>query len=449
MMLCIVMLCLVFPVTSYGQGSLGLNVGGPSSGPMVPNPAAIFWNPAALAGIEGRALMFDIGLVMARGDYQRAPDSNFSFYPEVSANAIFPIPLLGYVDNFGLKRWRFGFAIYTPFGTGGSWDPDGPQRYHLIQGLDASIATTAAAAFKVSDRFSVGLGVTYLFSALQGQLALDLAPRLFDLIPPSIALATESPLFTAITTTGLMTSHNFAINGGFFFQPTDDIDLGIGGQIPVRLNNIGTVEVTLPDTVALGEPILDFLGFRGQTIRAQGRISILRPGFLSAGAGWRPGPDLALEGVLTYVFSSMNSTFVSELFGTGFAFLDSPEGTSTRQTGANDSYQIKVGGRYQLNPNFMIGGYLTYIEGGIASQFVNASGVGFDLLIPTWLMQYRYKKEHSFGLSINPLFVFTRTITNSIFDPTALVSSGIGLPPANGTYSGIGIQIGFTYSRSF
>jgi long-chain fatty acid transport protein len=417
---------------------------------MVGNPAAIFWNPAALGLLNGRHLLVDVEAIAGQGKYQRAPDALAADYPEVTANVLFALPFIGYVDDFGLKDWRFGFGVYVPFGSGGSWDPTGPQRYHLIKGAEGSLFITGTATYKILPNFFAGAGVSYVFSALQGEVALDLVNVVGGLLPPGFGpVPTESPLFEAHAETKLMTGHDVAFNGGIFYQPSPDVDLGLSFLLPINVTVSGPIDVTLPDALALGQPVLAVLGFDGRVVRADGEISMTRPPLIMAGGAWRSHDQVTIETVLIYVLSYLRDTMKSELFGTGIPYLDAPEGTSRRDTGAENSFQARLGAKYQLNPHLLFGGYLTYIHSGIPTAYANASNVGFSFVIPTWLTRYDFTERHGLSASLSPIIAFTRKVDDSVFSSLSPAGSGVGLPPANGTYRGFGLQLGVAYNFRF
>jgi long-chain fatty acid transport protein len=441
---------ILFGRNSSAQGGLGLNVGGADAGPMIPNAAAIFWNPGAMGGIQQRELLANVEIATGQGQYERAPDVLSPIYPEVTASVLFPLPYVGYVDNFGLQDWRFGFGAYVPFGSGGSWGPTGPQRYHLISGAEGSIFLTAAMAYKFSPKFSAGLGASYVFSILKGEVSLDLVNVVQGLIPAGFGtVPLESPLFEANAKTGYMTGHGYCFNGGLFYQPTPQIDLGLSFMAPVDISVEGPVDVTLPDVLTLGQPVLAVLGFDGRTVRANGKITMLRPPMIMAGGAWHDRDKVSLEASVIYSLSRLRDKMTTELTGTGIPYLDAPEGNSVRDTGSGDSFQIRLGSKFRASEQVLLGGYLAYIYSGIPSSHVTASNVGFNMLIPTFLTHYNYNTASRYSFSLSPIIPFTRKVNDSVFNPLAPAGSGIGVPTGNGTYRGFGIQLGLSYNYSF
>jgi long-subunit fatty acid transport protein len=270
------------------------------------------------------------------------------------------------------------------------------------------------------------------------------------LVPGSLSsLPIESPLFEAQAVTSLMTAHNIGFNGGVFFQPVPYVDLGLSFLLPVNITYRGTVDITLPDVLTLGQPALSTIGFDGRTVTADGEISTLRPGMIMGGISWRSTEALTMDTVFIFSFNSQRSSFKTELFNTGLPYLDAPEGTSIRLTGADNAYQARFGAKYRFNPTLMTGGYITYIDAGIPSAYVTASNIGFNLLIPTWLLEYAYEPESKFACSFSPIFALPRTVSDSAFNSLLPANSGLGIPTGNGDYRGFGVQLGLSYTQHF
>lgn len=140
------------------QGMRQLAMGG--SGAAIPwDASAIFYNPGALSAMENPQVYASMNAIMPRTRYISAPtgtamldakEQTFTPY-----NVYFATPV-GYKTRF-----TAGFGIYTPFGTGISWDDNWTGRY-LVQ--EMRLNTTffqPTLAFQVTDEISVGAGFVY------------------------------------------------------------------------------------------------------------------------------------------------------------------------------------------------------------------------------------------------------------------------------------------------
>jgi len=92
------------------------------------------------------------------------------------------LPYMGMSGRFGLKRWNFGLAVYSPHNATGSFpdckrDANGaptdcsgaPQRFHATLGTINTIFITPTVAFEPHPAISIGLGV----SAVRAAITLD------------------------------------------------------------------------------------------------------------------------------------------------------------------------------------------------------------------------------------------------------------------------------------
>lgn len=92
------------------------------------------------------------------------------------------LPYLGMTGRFGLKRWNFGLALYSPHNATGSFpdcqrDASGapincdkaPQRFHAMLGTINTIYINPSVAFEPHPAISLGFG----FSAVRAAITLD------------------------------------------------------------------------------------------------------------------------------------------------------------------------------------------------------------------------------------------------------------------------------------
>lgn len=154
---------------------------------------AIFFNPAGLTQLDGK-WTFGVcnAIVMPRGSYT-AKNYYLTMFPfsgintnEVDATAQnFFVPAAGIMYNFS-EKITFGLSFYAPFGLGSEWDLiDLPASYGNTTGISKDkesfsdhqvITIQPTVAFKVSERFSIGLGVSYIW----GKMDLDMVKLAFN-----------------------------------------------------------------------------------------------------------------------------------------------------------------------------------------------------------------------------------------------------------------------------
>ena len=95
------------------------------------------------------------------------------------------LPYLGLTGRFGLKRWNFGLAVYSPHNATGAFNDcerkasgepvdckNAPQRFHAQLGTINTIFITPSVAFTPHPDVSVGLGVSAVRASIISKRAL-------------------------------------------------------------------------------------------------------------------------------------------------------------------------------------------------------------------------------------------------------------------------------------
>ncbi|MDH3899930.1 MAG: outer membrane protein transport protein, partial [Gammaproteobacteria bacterium] len=85
-----------------------------------------------------------------------------------------PIPSFFYVNKLN-DRTRLGFAVIAPMGGGVNYGDDFVGRYAASKAILGVIGLSPSLAYKVNDRFSVGAGVTALYTQFDMNVAINTA----------------------------------------------------------------------------------------------------------------------------------------------------------------------------------------------------------------------------------------------------------------------------------
>ncbi|MFH2009661.1 MAG: outer membrane protein transport protein, partial [bacterium] len=204
------LLPLLPPSTAYAGGFTIPLIGGRASTKMafVAKPddtSAVYHNPAGLSLLGPYQIDISGTAILSKSRYSRCltadctPDANGNIYaPAVESTrprdpytgdyrSAYPkgfgiLPYAGLTGRFGLKRWTFGLAAYSPHNATGAFpdcerDAQGaptdcsmaPQRFHAQYGTINTIYITAAAAFEPIPGLAIGVGV----SAVRAAITLD------------------------------------------------------------------------------------------------------------------------------------------------------------------------------------------------------------------------------------------------------------------------------------
>lgn len=187
-------------------------MGADHGNPYMANPYAVYYNPAALSGLEGPELQLDALIAIRKASYNRTndalspslgPDGNLSKQGQlnvqnpnyVAANTgkanltnVAGAPFIGFALPVGHSGLSLGIASYVPFGGAFSWDKndaykgnaqypgasDGPQRWASISGGGISLYNTLAAAYYFKRiRLSIGASFSLVYNTLNTVIAKD------------------------------------------------------------------------------------------------------------------------------------------------------------------------------------------------------------------------------------------------------------------------------------
>ncbi len=250
------------PESVLGSGLSTPVVGSGWSTPTQRDPAAVFHNPAALAGVLRPTLQVTASVSFLnlsytrerRADYAHADSFDFALPLDPSdvdatkrgrddtMDAVGLLPAGGAFFALPITdRVTLGLGAYAPFGALLDLDDNGPQQWALQSATIVGLFVTPAVGVQVTDWLQVGVGVSAVFGTLEIAKTVDLAGT--ELIGGALR---EPPIgqdndFGASAPTGVreldITSRPFSIRGGsalgwsfnagVLITPVDGLDIGL------------------------------------------------------------------------------------------------------------------------------------------------------------------------------------------------------------------------------
>jgi long-chain fatty acid transport protein len=159
----------------YEHGAAAMSMGGAFVA-IANNPSAIFHNPAGIAWLDGTQVSVGTTLIIPKttlsmpnatyinAAYATSYDAvNQTFYP---SNA--------YITQKVSDKIVVGFGFFSPYGLGTKWtEPNAvtfPLRYLSTRDDMKSYVFNPVVAYKVNDKFSLGVGVFYVCSTIEFNL---------------------------------------------------------------------------------------------------------------------------------------------------------------------------------------------------------------------------------------------------------------------------------------
>jgi long-chain fatty acid transport protein len=279
--------------------------------------SGIFHNPASLSTVG--TLDAEVGglLVFPSIRFFRRPatdpfapspaQATIDFPESKNTNGVGAVPLLGVAGNLGVKNLGVGVGVYVPFGAQLSFPVDGAQREVVTSVALQSIHVTPTVAYRLFDRLSVGVGVSYINSSFtleqQNATAFILgSPNDF----PNPPASSEGPTRIHLTDS-LKFSASF---GALYTDPDDRFSIGASLMAPTKLDLRGTVDVSNPNITALNDAQGNPLPAGHRTDAAA--LAIPLPAIGRLGVLVKPTACLAIEADVNY--QAWSSTRTETIF---------------------------------------------------------------------------------------------------------------------------------------
>lgn len=243
-------------VPEIGARAIGMGGAVVSS---VTDVSSIFHNPAGLASIGGTQVQLNAMGAKPNIDYWRRPikdpKGGLVMFDQVSnTNGLGVVPSLFAGSNFGLKKWGFGVGVYVPFGAQVKYPEDGAQRYSIVEAELRNFFVTPTASYQLSKGWSVGVGLSYVFSTINLRQA---SSSVFVIGAPEDN-PNPSSEFDGFNTLKGKDSASFSANIGVRYQdPQGRYGFGVSALLPTSADFRGSAEIR-NDTIGGGDSFEEF-----------------------------------------------------------------------------------------------------------------------------------------------------------------------------------------------
>jgi long-chain fatty acid transport protein len=174
---------------SLGAGFYSPSVGTPGSlgTAGVANPTntrgadAAWTNPAGMTGIDGQHILTGAQVILPSLKFNAKDVTNNAVLPRLrgpvvgdnggNAGDVAPVTSFFYVRPLS-DRLVFGFSTTAPLGGGVDYGSDFVGRYALRDVFLAGVALTPAMAYRVTDKLSLGAGVSAIYTMMEQSIAI-------------------------------------------------------------------------------------------------------------------------------------------------------------------------------------------------------------------------------------------------------------------------------------
>jgi len=364
----------------------------------VKDPSAVYYNPAALGGVDGNNILINGIYINVRNSVKNSRRKSVNKHDDNFLATLFA--------NYHIPGTDFTLGIggYTPFGLGTTYDR-AFTRFAAHRTELKTLYLTPAISWHPSKYFSIGGGVSFVHAS--GLFSRSLC---FDV---ATGCATPSALEGRVRLTD--TANAFTYNLGVLLKPTENVKFGFSYRARTDLR-FDTAHVNLGGAL-----------FSRPRTRAEFRPIPLPP-VINAGLFWQINPSWGAEFVYEFTrwseFKALSATFSPvPLFSgfpvTGFSFPEKWKDTSA----------LRLGSFYNLTENIELRGGISVEETPIPNRTLNPAVPGADQLTLSAGIGYQWDR-FSIDLGYMAIFYKERNIINPELE--GLPATGIPFSGAPG-----------------
>lgn len=434
--------------------------------------SAQYYNPAALTHIDQPMLNINLWALNQYIAFERMDIDTGSCIPscEEVTNQSPPMvePSLGYAIPLGpkfpaLEGSVVALGFYVPTSPTMSFDPDGAQRYALIESLVWQVYAGPSIALHTPKIpwLTVGGGLEYTFLRANESLAVS------AILDGDGAAGSGAPIYSDAPTSDVVLDLKswdpvqFSWNAGVIIKPVEWLEFGGSVQPPINYNAPGSLHVEFNEDHLFNQFLSESTADDDDV-----RLEVALPWVIRTGFQIRPHPKVRVEGDFVWTnwskTGALKITNVDLTLRTKDGLLQSEDITITDDvlipTGFDNAWSVRAGGDWQATDWLKVSLGAHYESSAVPTARQGVSVVDS----PKWGIgaggSFNVGKRLTLDASFAEQFLSNRTITDSDlrqitlqvnpFDSTdAIVDEGLVV--GNGhfnsrlTFAGIGATVKF------
>jgi len=451
------LLCISTPAAANVVGTM-------FSGATTADPAAVYWNPAAMTRLKGTWLQLSGTLSPLRLRYQRNTPSAHDGQPFARAEVTVPAPKLTFdlVTDAMLKDWRFGLGLAFPMVDGASWDRTyggrpSSTRYYALQGRQVMFIIGTTAAYRVNRWLSVGVGLDLVGMWLLHDVMTDWGAKINQIACGALGgiscrldapLSREDPQYdgaTRVEGVGV----GVGVSGGVLVTLAPWLRLGVGVHS-------GGGDVKVPSEISAEVPPAaahylhdNFPSIQLPKVDAEADVVVNTPVIVTAGAAVTPVSRLELAADFHWTHSSAMSVMLASISRTNTALV----GDQVLVKRKEDSYLVALRGSYRFLDDLTGGLRLELNTNSRPEEFVTPVSLDFDKLSFHLGVSWHITRWLALSAEYAHFVIFDRAIERSQFQPNAFPTTpeeeGLDKPMPTGLYTaqadlfGLGLTLSY------
>lgn len=346
-----------FMLTEQSAGSLGRAYAG--AGVDGTDLSGVYYNPATMVLHKGTAFQAGFVGIGLNLDYV-GEDVNGNEVTANGRNKSQAIPHGYFVHQINDKVW-FGLGMTVPFGMGTEYDDDWAGNQHGISATILTFDLNPNFAFKLSEKFSVGVGASIQYAAADLKIRKNItgdANKVLTVIG-SQSLAKDASVRSEIDADSIAWGWNI----GMMWSPLENLRFGVSYRSKIQHDAEGDLTIDqLSATSTEGADLSQILGGALSQIRAYGDMdgsaSVTAPAWAMASVAWDVNDLVSLYG--TFRWTDWSSFDELKIDGNG-------ETKSTIPNKWRDTYLGSIGMDLRLTDWWTLRGGIAYESSPIAN----------------------------------------------------------------------------------
>ena len=313
------------------QSSLGLGRAYAGAGIVGDDLSAVFYNAAGMTLLPGTQIQ--AGSVFIEVD---APFNNTAGQQIENGRLKGQAIPAGYITHQVNDQLWLGLGMTVPYGMGTEWDHNWIGADHGNQSMLMTIDINPNIAYKVSDKLSIGAGISLQYAKAElGQSKFNhpVAGNLADVVVNG-------------------DSWHCGFNLGVMYQPTETLRLGLAYRSQIGHDASGDAKFT-------GDPAIlmygQASGVMTQMTTNDFSVRVTTPDTIMATATWEATQDLRLSGLIRWArWSNLDQMDIHALGK-----------DSTNIYNWEDTWLFSVGADYRVNNEWTVRGGIAYETGAV------------------------------------------------------------------------------------
>lgn len=357
-------------LNEYGDFSAGRSAAGAEAG--LDDAAAIFYNPASATRLGGKQLFVSAGAFLVDTkfdiDYSNPVSGNNN---GGDAGLDVPAASMAYVHDLDSEKWSVGFSIGGLSGAGLEYAEDWVGRFQATDVELLLMAIAPTAAFKVSEKLSIGASFQIFYSSLDLKLAVP---------------SPQNPGTGSASIDGTDTGIGFTLGGLYEFN--EYTRMGLLYQSELEPDFSGKLKINVPDIDVESNTKFTM----AQTLRLSLHHDLNDRLGLALTVGWDDwsamdevfvslpdqGRGLKRNWEDTYHYAAGLEYRINDdwQITSGIAYDTSPVSAINRTADMPVDRQVRysAGARHQFSDTLTIGGFINFADLGSAKIYTESWG---------------------------------------------------------------------------